>query len=136
MQHKLNEDEVFSDPFYTHVGGYKFKLQIDFYEREIGAGLYLMKGEYDRQLAWPVDVHVRLELLNQTSEFHGHVVRTEYFTMRKTEKERTFDISDCIVKYSTLERNGLHMLNDRLEFKVTVTTNLYRGYGFRVRDDF
>ena len=119
-QHKLNEDVLLSDPFYTHVGGYKFKLQIIFHERDIGAGLYLMKGEYDRQLHWPVEVDVHLELLNQTSEFHGHVTRTKNLTWKKNEKERAFYISDCIVKYSTLERNGLHMQNDCLKFNVTV----------------
>ena len=119
MQHKEDEDQVFSEPFYTHVRGYKFKLQIIFYEKDIGAGLYLMKGEYDRQLEWPVEVNVRLELHNQTSN-SGHVVRTENLTWEKTKKEKAFDISDCIVKYSTLEKNSLHMLNDCLKFKVAV----------------
>ena len=47
-----------SDPVYTHYCGYKFRLKIDFYENDIGARLYLMKGEYDRQLYWPVTVSV------------------------------------------------------------------------------
>ena len=76
---KCSQCIVESDPFYSHHHGYKFKLRIFYYTSSfnyISAYLYLMKGEYDDQLNWPVEVKVQLELLNQNGDHH-HVVRTE-----------------------------------------------------------
>ena len=56
----------------------QFKLHMLFYpspHNDIGAQLYLMKGEYDSQLPWPLKVKVQLDLLNQAGDHH-HVVRT------------------------------------------------------------
>ena len=111
-----------SDPFYTHYCGYKFKLKIDFYENDIGARLYLMKGEYDRQLYWPVTVSVRLELLNQIGDHH-HVFKTNTITWGKTEKERDFEIEDYMIKYWTLEKNvgGIcYVVNDSIKFQLFI----------------
>ena len=72
---KESEEIVYSSPFYTHYEGYKLKLGIIFYGSDIGAELYLMEGEFDHQLNWPVAMSVRLELLNQAGDHH-HVVRT------------------------------------------------------------
>ena len=70
---------VDSPPFYTHHQGYKFILQVTYYsppDNDIGAALYLMKGEYDSQLKWPLRVKVRLDLLNQAADGdHHHVGR-------------------------------------------------------------
>jgi phage host-nuclease inhibitor protein Gam len=68
---------VDSVPFYTHHHGYKFKLRMLYYpstHNYIGASLYLMKGEYDSQLKWPLKVKVQLDLLNQAGNHH-HVFR-------------------------------------------------------------
>ena len=111
-----------SDPFYTHYCGYKFRLKINFYETDIGARLYLMKGEYDRQLYWPVTVSVRLELLNQIGDHH-HVVKTNTITWGKTEKERDFEIEDYMIKYWTLEKNvgGIcYVVNDSIKFQLFI----------------
>ena len=68
-----------SDPFYSHPGGYKFKLGIDTNgSREaqgthITADLYPQKGEHDDKLSWPIKVTAHLQLLNQRGD-HGHVV--------------------------------------------------------------
>ena len=116
---------AFSDPFYSHHHGYKFKLKIDFYpspHNVIGAYLYLMKGEYDSQLRWPVEVKVRLELLNQAGDHH-HVVRTSTIKWTKCQKERAETIDMDIIKYSTLEKRGggvQYMMNDCLKFKIIV----------------
>ena len=134
--HSSYGDTEYSEPFYTHHQGYKFKLQVDFYDDDIGAGLYLMKGEYDRRLPWPVEVDVRLELLNQAGD-HSHVVRTETITWLKSEKERSVDISDTIIKYSTIERqfgHVEHMMDDSLEFKITSVNHFcHMQYSKRMR---
>ena len=68
-----------SDPFYSHPGGYKFKLGIDTNgSREaqgthITADLYPQKGEHDDNLSWPIKVTAHLQLLNQQGD-HGRVV--------------------------------------------------------------
>ena len=117
---------VDSVPFYTHHHGYKLKLRILYYpspHNDIGASLYLMKGEYDRQLIWPLEVKVRLELLNQAGDHH-HVVKTAELDWSKSEKERAWDICTNIIKYTTLERYSWsvrYMKNDCLRFKIIVT---------------
>jgi len=68
-----------SDPFYSHTGGYKFQLNIDtngYLEARgthISAHLYLMRGEYDDNLSWPIQITAHLHLLNQRGN-KGHVV--------------------------------------------------------------
>ena len=70
-----------SDPFYSHTGGYKFKLNIDtngYREARgthISAWLCSMDGEYDDNLSWPIQITAHLQLLNQRGD-HGHVVAT------------------------------------------------------------
>ena len=69
----------YSDPFYSHTGGYKFQLNIDtngYGEAQgthISAYLYSKKGEYDDNLSWPIQITAHLQLLNQRGD-HGHVV--------------------------------------------------------------
>ena len=123
---KGSGDLVDSAPFYTHYHGYKFKLQITYYpspDNDIGAELYLMKGEYDSQLPWPLKVKVRLDLLNQAGDHH-HVVRTADLRWDKWEKEQFLIIDANIIKYATVERcsGSVHFLkNDCIKFKISVT---------------
>ena len=119
---KDNTADCYSNSFYSHYCGYKFKLKIDFYEDDIAARLYLMKGEYDRQLHWPVTVSVRLELLNQIGDHH-HVVKTNAIKWEKTEKGRDFEIEDNMIKYRRLEKNvgGIcYVVNDSLKFQLCI----------------
>ena len=115
-----------SAPLYTHYQGYKFKLQITYYSsphNDIGAALYLMKGENDSQLNWPLKVKVRLDLLNQAADHH-HVVRTSDLQWNKWEKEQSRTIDTNIIKYATVERckGSVHFLkNDCIKFKIDVT---------------
>lgn len=65
-------DEVWmSEPFYTHPFGYKMRLKV--YPN--GAGLtkgthvavygFLVRGEFDDHLPWPLRAHVAIRMLNQ-----------------------------------------------------------------------
>ncbi len=66
-----------SEYFYNCHGGYKFQLNIytNGYEEARGthltAYLYLVRGDYDKQLRWPLKLTVMLDMLNQ-EEDHGH----------------------------------------------------------------
>ena len=60
-----------SPPYYTHIGGYKFCLEV--YPNGDGSGkgthlsvyVRLMDGEHDDELEWPFEGWITFELLNQ-----------------------------------------------------------------------
>ena len=68
-----------SGPFYSHPGGYKFKLNIETNGRweaqgtHITAWLLQQGGEHDSKLSWPIQVTAHLQLLNQQGDYR-HVV--------------------------------------------------------------
>ena len=61
-----------SPPMYTHPGGYKFCIGIDAngahgchsHGNSVNVEVWVMKGEYDDQLQWPVTAKFTLELIN------------------------------------------------------------------------
>ena len=65
---------LFSEPFYTHVGGYRIKLRLHPNGYGIGkgthvtAGMAIMKGKFDAVLTWHLNGNTRLLSLtrNQT----------------------------------------------------------------------
>ena len=70
-----------------------------------------------------MQVRVRLEILNQ-AEDRQHVVKGSIIEWRKYEREWNKVIDDCMIKYSTLERQGggiQYMMNDCLKFKIIIT---------------
>ena len=123
---KSCSSHVYSDPFYSHHHGYKFKLRIRYYgssHNDIGASLCLVNGEYDDQLHWPVEVKVRLELLNQAGDHH-HVERTKSFKWEKNKSNYYNDIDINLMKYPALEKKGdgvQYMMNDSLKFRLHLT---------------
>ena len=125
-QHKGKDGETTSvsiDLFYSHHHGYKFKLNILYYNNTIAILLYLVTGEYDDQLHWPVEVKVRLELLNQAGDHH-HVERTKSFKWEKNERDNYRFIHPELMKYSDLERKGYgvqYMMNDSLKLRLHLT---------------
>ena len=116
----------YSDPFYSHQHGYKFKLRTIYYpspHNDIGAFLHLLTGEYNDQLPWPVNVTVRLELLNQAGDHH-HVERTKTWKWWKDRRGKHEVIDDCLRKYSDLEKRGdgvQYMMNNCLKFRLHLT---------------
>ena len=73
-QHKIDDDIWFSSPFYTHPKGYKMCLtvtansfdQCDGTHTAVGA--WLMKGEFDDQLKWPLRGYITIRLLSQVDD--------------------------------------------------------------------
>ena len=82
-QHKLDDDEWFSPPFYTHPKGYKMCLVVtansysEYDGTHTSVGIHLMKGEFDNQLKWPFQGHIVVELLSQADD------ETEVFFIAK-----------------------------------------------------
>ena len=115
-----------SDPFYSHPNGYKFKFTINFCNSDIGACLYLLTGDYDDQLQWPVNVTVRLELLNQAGDHH-HVERTMMCNWEKHARGGFGVIHNNLMKYSDLEKRGdgvQYMMDHILKFRLHLTVQV------------
>ena len=80
-KHKKKDDHWFSQPFYTHLSGYKLCLRVNANGDGDGKGLfislfvYVMKGEYDECLSWPFYGELTLQVLNW-KEDKGHLEKT------------------------------------------------------------
>ena len=78
--HKKKEadEEWYSSPFYTHNKGYTFRLKVYPNGDGTGSGSHLsvyttlMRGEYDKVLAWPFEGDIRVELLNWKEDKNHH----------------------------------------------------------------
>ena len=82
---KTDGTKWFSEPFYSHDGGYKMRLQVDAKGHSTSRNTFLsvwvslMKGEFDGQLKWPFRGQVTVELLSQSGN-PEHFVRIVNFT--------------------------------------------------------
>ena len=61
---KAHQEHFHSEPFYSCIQGYKFKFNIDFYSANINVYLYLLPGEYDDRLSWPIQCETSIWILN------------------------------------------------------------------------
>ena len=82
FQKKEDEDEAwFSDPVYSHFGGYKMCLRVDANGRGDGKGthvsvyVFLLRGDNDNNLKWPFNGTIKVSLLNQLEDGQHHIVR-------------------------------------------------------------
>ena len=86
--HKHDEQEWFSEPFYTHPGGYRLCLSVfangrgDSVGTHIAVGVYLMRGEFDNYLDWPFRGDIVVRLINQMGD-KEHNEKTIHFTESK-----------------------------------------------------
>ena len=100
-QHKTDDEEWFSQPFYSQPGGYKLCLRVDANGHGNGKGthvsvyIFLMKGENDYQLQWPFEHVAMCGILNWKRD-ENHVIKTFDFKaaptkgkQRVTSRERT-----------------------------------------------
>ena len=73
-QHKLDDNEWISPPFYTHPKGYKMCMYVtansygEYDGTHTAVGVYLMKGEFDDQLKWPFRGAITIRLISQEDE--------------------------------------------------------------------
>ena len=102
QEKKEEEEEWFSDPVYSHFGGYKMCLNVDVNGCGDGEGthvsvfVYLMRGDNDDNLKWPFKGNIKVSLLNQLED--GQHLTDEVWSpnekipqracMRITERER------------------------------------------------
>ena len=93
-QHKKDDDQWFSPPFYSHIGGYKMCISVYANGSRSGMGTYvsvffhMMAGEYDDNLKWPFHGEVTVQLLNQRKNADHH-------------EEPLVEVTDCLDKSTT-----------------------------------
>ena len=92
----------YSRPFYTGMGGYKMCLRVDANGYGDGKGThisvstYLMRGEFDSHLKWPLRGTVTIQLVNQLEDKEHHTDSYTYddempdtSAARVTDRERS-----------------------------------------------
>ena len=117
-----------SDSFFSHPGGCCLQLTIETNassnrSTHIAAWLRLIKSYDDHRLTWPVEVEVRLAMLNQLGD-HTHHSVTENIMIRRTEDLEYFCIANPFFRKSELPCKAAKMteyLNDDcLHFKLYI----------------
>ena len=83
FQEKKKTDEVwFSDPVYSHFGGYKMCLKVyadgdrDGKGTHVSVLIYLMKGDNDKNLKWPFKGTIKVAMLNQLEDGQHYTSQT------------------------------------------------------------
>ena len=122
-----------SPAMFTNVGGYKFCIGVDASGGWIKGGnniytkVYIMKGEYDDQLKWPVTISFTIELVNHFPNAYNKTL-VIHCTWRKNERGEPTSNS-LLIKRSELHYNAAtqthYLKDDTLNFRVTDITVLY-----------
>ena len=115
-----------TEPFYSQSIGYKFKFNVDFRSDHINAYLYLLPGDYDDQLRWPLQVRIHLELLNQAKDCH-HIVVTNSLEWEGKVSSGSYKVIAVRWKsYADLEKKSevvQYVMDDCLKFKLHLVIN-------------
>ena len=88
-RHKRDDDEWYSQPFYSAPGGYKLCLCVHANGRSIGHGTHvivgvgLMEGDDDHKLQWPFEHDVMYRIINWKRD-ENHVIDTIHFKKAPT----------------------------------------------------
>ena len=125
---KLRNVDWYSEPFYTHKGGYKIQLNVVANGCNTTDGNYLsvylhfLRGPHDDMLPWPLKRKFKVTLLNQTDDTKHHSVARYVTTDQlswcgtRTMWEREF------IKTTTL-RKSEYLKNDSLFFEVAIISS-------------
>ena len=132
-KHKVDSTNWYSEPFYTHPGGYKLCLSVDadgYKDGEgthVGVYLNMLHGEFDDQLEWPFQGDYTILLLNQIED-HMHYEKTIFSFKR--DRVITAELSGGwgihkFISYRELsysrDKNSQYLRNDTLQFQVMLS---------------
>ena len=133
-KHKKADDEWYSPPFYSHIGGYKMCLSVDANGSGKGEAThvsvywYLNRGEYDDQLKWPFRGAITIQLLNQSRD-DGHREKTltyydtdeDEYAGRVVGKERATGLGyPKFIAHTELNtENKSYLKNDCLKLRIS-----------------
>ena len=136
----------YSPPFYAFPGGYKMCLSVDAGGYADGKGthisafLYLMAGENDENLEWPMRGTFSIEMLNQEKD-GNHKQYSTYFDETDA-KDHNSKVTEGrgstgwgkvkFVEYQDLENELLppqtqYLKDDTLYFRVTMTEQISKS---------
>ena len=104
-----------SEPFYSGWLRYKFKFNIDFADTQMRVYLYLLKGDHDDHLNWPIKCIVRIKILNQVKD-HDHIERSASWEWGKTTSQTYKQIS--AIEYLSL--TPAHLKGDSLRCELCI----------------
>ena len=135
-QYKLDDDEWFSPPFYTHTHGYKMCLSVyanDNKERSVSVFSFLMQGEYDDELEWPYSGTIDIHLVNQLQDQNHHKASlsfeysTDFIGLKRVtglhRAERACGGRHQFIAHTALDlsrrKNTHYLKDDKLNFTIT-----------------
>ena len=127
-QKKGDFGDWYSDPLYSHPGGYKLRLNIatngarEVRNTHISTLLILLKGDNDGKLSWPITFAVTLRLLNQ---FEGgsnvEKMRHCFFASSASSKSLpSFIMFREFIPLEILRKNTQFLKNDMLHFHLFI----------------
>jgi len=138
-QHKEDQDEWYSPPFYTHPGSYKMCICVDANGYGDGEGTHisvyahLMRGKNDDNLSWPFTGEVTITLLNQLRDKNHHTAVVKFpkevdteVNVRVVNSDRghtgygVMDFISCNQLGCDAEQNCQYLKDDCLYFRVAV----------------
>ena len=134
---KQTDDDWYSPPFYSHVGGYKMCLNVDAngHGKE-GKGTHvsvfvrLMRGEFDDDLKWPFsgEITVQLRTTNPHEPQHSMVFVLDDDcsdkVVCKPTRERNFGLGYDFISHRDLYA-GHYLKDNKLVFRISDVTLLY-----------
>ena len=122
-QHKGDDDNWYSDPFYTTPHGYKMCLRVVANGSGKGEGthisvfVYMMQGEFDDYLKWPFRGDITIQLLNQLEDKEHHSMTIPFTDDTVAGRVTT---GESISHEELYKANGAKYLQkDCLQFQVT-----------------
>ena len=128
-QRKKSNDDWYSPPFYTHLGGYRMSLNVCANGNGKRKGTHvsvfvcLMRGEFDDLLKWPFRGDVTIQLKKNDPPHHQKIVRfnddTPNESMCKPTKERNLGWGNYdYISHADLYACG-YLKDDKLVFCVS-----------------
>ena len=128
LEEKPADNVWTSPPYYTHIGGYKFCLEV--YPNGDGSGkgthlsVYarLMEGEHDDELEWPFEGRITVKLLNQKTN-NRHYRRIFFFNGQTNRVGFTEFISHVDLSYSPTS-NTEYLQDDCLQLGVVTIARI------------
>ena len=123
-QTKGSYGDWFSDPFYSHAGGYHIKLNVETMQKAPFMKIRLYNEENgDNTLDWPVTLIINLELLNQLGQHHHYSKEME---IKLYKRENFFNVHSQPQEYilfTTLRKKGeyiQYLQDDCLKFRMWI----------------
>ena len=127
-KHKKSNDEWYSPPFYTHLGGYRICLRVYANGHGTGKGthvsvyVHLMKGEFDDLLKWPFRGEVTIQLKKNNPSHYQKILSFDNATLDKCvckpTKERNFGWGFQYLSHADLYAGG-YLKDDKLVFCIS-----------------